>query len=126
VDISITDAELELMRVLWKKSPLNARQITQQLSADKGWHRKTVNTLLSRLRDKLAVSAKKHDDGVNYFEPLVDHESFHRTATSEFIDQLFGGEIAPLIACFAKERPLSDQQIAELKTMLSELSDDGK
>lgn len=124
MDISITDAELVLMRLLWKENPLNSRQITERLASSKDWHRKTVNTLLGRLEKKSVLSARKHEDGIKYFTPIVEKAEYSRTATSQFVDRLFGGEIAPLVASFAKKRPLSSEQIAELQSLLKEFSDD--
>ena len=81
-------------------------------------------TLLSRLEKKSALLAHKKPDGINYFTPLVDEATYMRMATSHFVDRLFGGNIAPLIASFARDRPLDSAQLAELQGLLKELSDD--
>lgn len=123
MDVGITHAELALMRLIWRNSPLNARQITDKLAPEKDWHRKTVNTLLGRLKKKGALATHKQDDGINYYTPLVEEEAYHQATTSIFVDQVFGGLIAPLVACFAKTRPLTTEQVAELRQLLEELSD---
>lgn len=51
----ITDAEWEVMIVLWKKLPKTAGQISQELSNSTGWKLNTVKTLISRLVKKRAV-----------------------------------------------------------------------
>lgn len=122
--VSITDAELALMRVLWKESPLNAREITQRLESEKDWHRKTVNTLLSRLEKKGAVRVENQRDGIKRFSPAVEKEAYARLATSQFVDQLFDGDIAPLVASFAGSRRLDSEQIRELRGLIQELSDE--
>lgn len=122
--VSITDAELALMRVLWQESPLNAREITTRLQSEKDWHRKTVNTLLSRLEKKGVVQVEKHRDGVKHFSPLIKKDDYARMATSLFVDQLFDGDIAPLVASFADSRRLDPEQLAELQGLLEELNDD--
>jgi len=119
----ITDAELVLMQLLWRESPLTAREITERLEPETHWHRKTVNTLLSRLEKKGALAAEKQH-GVNCFFPQIDQQSYEQSATSSFVDRLFGGNIAPLLASFAGKRPLDPDQVAELKGLLEELSDD--
>ena len=124
MEIAITDAELVLMRLLWKDHPLNAREITRRLEAETSWHRKTVNTLLSRLEKKEALGVERRDGGIKYYRPLVDEKSYTRSATLHFVDRLFGGEIAPLLARFAEDRPLNARQRAELQKLLKELSDD--
>ncbi len=124
MNITITDAELAVMKALWEASPLNARQITERLSAEKDWHRKTVNTLLSRLEAKGAIAAAKDESGVRQFTPRIEQEAWGHTAASELVDTLFDGELAPLVACFARNRPLSEQQIAELRRLVEELDDE--
>lgn len=125
MNISITDAELAVMKVLWEASPLNARQITERLSAEKDWHRKTVNTLLSRLETKGAIAASRDETSVRHFTPRIEQEDYGHTAASELVDTLFDGELAPMVACFARKRPLSEKQIAELRRLVEELEDDG-
>lgn len=124
MDIAITEAELAVMKVLWEHSPMNARQITDLLSEQKSWHRKTVNTLLSRLEKKGAIEGRSHEDSIRHYAPRIDRESYGRSAATELVDNLFGGDIAPLVACFAKGGRLTDSQIAELQKLLGELSDD--
>ena len=124
MELTITNAELVLMQLLWKESPLNAREITQRLQSETQWHRKTVNTLLSRLEKKSVLRVKKEQDGINYFSPLVDEATYRRVATSSFVDRLFDGDIAPLVASFAGGRSLDSKQRAELRGLLKELSDD--
>lgn len=124
MELTITDAELELMKLLWRENPLTAREITQRLLPHKQWHRKTVNTLLSRLEKKSAISVDREKDGVNYFSPLVAETTYMQSATSHFVDRLFGGNIAPLLASFAESRPLDSDQVSVLQDLLKDLSDD--
>lgn len=124
MDFTISNAELVVMRLLWRNSPLNAREITRHLQTEKQWHRKTVNTLLSRLEKKSAVQANVEDDGIKYFAPLLEEEAYMQSATSHFVDHLFDGKITPLIASFAGGRSLDTKEIAELQRLLEKLSDD--
>ena len=124
MDFTISNAELIVMRLLWRNSPLNAREITQHLQSEKEWHRKTVNTLLSRLEKKSAVLANVQDDGIKYFIPLLEENTYMQSATSNFVDHLFDGKITPLIASFAGGRSLETKEIAELQRLLEKLSND--
>lgn len=124
MSISITNAELTVMQALWKQGPLNARQITDQTQAERGWHRKTVNTLLARLVKKGAIAEEKPDGSVKVYSSLIEKDEYARAATSKLVDRLFGGDIAPLVASFADGRGLKTEQIEELKGLLDELADD--
>lgn len=121
--ISISDAEMHIMDVLWDNSPLTAATIAQRLEAKTGWHRKTVNTLLSRMVNKEALSFEPHRSGKQYF-PLIAREDYGQEVASQMVKRLFGGRVAPLVAHFAEEQSLSKQDIEELKSILKELSDD--
>ncbi|MEM9530318.1 MAG: BlaI/MecI/CopY family transcriptional regulator [Pseudomonadota bacterium] len=120
---NISESELRIMRVLWGNAPLSAADIDEQLQAETGWHRKTVNTLLSRLVSKEAVGFEPHRSGRRYF-PLIAQADYSQAAASQMIDRLFGGRVAPLVAHFVEEQGLSKEDIEELKTILGDLSDE--
>ena len=52
----ITEAELEVMEVLWQGEDLTLAQVKEAVSARKGWSGDTVKTLLRRLVEKGAVA----------------------------------------------------------------------
>ena len=111
------------MEVLWADSPLPASDIAQVLAAQKKWNIKTIKTLLSRLVDKQALSTSK--DGRRYlYAPLVSRESYAATAARTLSDRLFGGRAAPLVAHLAEGGGLTDEDIAELETLLAELKNE--
>ena len=53
----ISDAESQVMAVLWRRSPLSSEEIVGELQQAIDWHEKTIRTLLNRLLGKGAVSA---------------------------------------------------------------------
>lgn len=118
----ITQAELSVMEVLWKKSPLPASDIAVALM-QKSWNIKTVKTLLSRLVEKQALSTTK--DGRRFlYAPLISRETYAARTAQTLSDRLFGGRAAPLVAHLAEGRGLSDADIAELEAILAELKND--
>ncbi len=121
--IKISDAEMHVMGVLWNNSPLTAADIAQILEPQTGWHRKTVNTLISRLVKKQALTFVAHRSGKQY-SPLIDRADYGQAAASHLVTRLFGGRVAPLVAHFAEEQTLTKQDIDELKAIVQELSDD--
>lgn len=121
----ITQAELDVMDVLWNESPLAASDVAERLSARKSWSAQTVKTLLSRLAEKGAVAHRP--DGRRYlYRPLVSRESYARKAAQTLVDRLFDGRAAPLVANLAETGALSEDDIVELEALLEELRRDGK
>ena len=54
----ISDAELQLLQLLWDDSPLGATEIFDRIPADRDWTLATVKTFLSRLVTKGAVTVE--------------------------------------------------------------------
>ncbi|MEH7060984.1 BlaI/MecI/CopY family transcriptional regulator, partial [Bacillus wiedmannii] len=45
----ISEAELEVMKVLWSKSPQTANEVIEALEVKMDWKPKTIRTLINRL-----------------------------------------------------------------------------
>ena len=115
----ISKTELEVMRVLWSCSPLNAKQIIDELNlvGDKLWHEKTVKTLLTRLVKKQAVGFEKQQRSYLY-RPLIEHQVYSEQASKSLIERLFSGRVSPLVATFAKNKKLAKEDVSELKKII--------
>ncbi len=48
----ISEAELEVMKVLWSKSPQTANEVIEELEKNMDWNPKTIRTLINRLVHK--------------------------------------------------------------------------
>ena len=121
----ITDAELYIMKILWKKSPLPASQIIDELKEETQWNPKTIHTLISRLVAKSVIGVQKESPCKLYF-PLVSEEYYRNVQTKSFLEKVYNGSFPLLIANFIKEEKLSDQEINELKTILDSQIDEGE
>ena len=65
----ISEAEFEVMKVVWKFAPINTNEITERLLKTTTWSAKTIQTLIKRLVTKGALTYKKK--GVYLFIPLL-------------------------------------------------------
>lgn len=120
MSLQITPAELEIMKVLWRKPGLGASEIADALENDRDWNIRTVKTLLSRLVEKGALQTTQ--DGRRFlYSPAVEKGTYQKKAAGQFVDRLFGGRAAPLIAQLADARGLSEDDIEELEALLGRL-----
>ena len=55
----ISDAEFEVMDIIWKYAPISTNEITDRLAQKKEWSPKTIYTMLSRLEKKAQFAMKK-------------------------------------------------------------------
>jgi predicted transcriptional regulator len=121
--ISITDAEAHVMQALWRRHPQEAREIAEELAKEKGWRRTTVNTLISRLEKKGAITVQEGSSPKRYV-PAIETAEYGRAVTRRLVDMVFDGRIAPLVASFAGDKKLPPEQLEELKALVEAMSDD--
>ncbi len=114
----ISEAEWEVMRVAWARGSVTAQDVVESL-ADHGWSPRTVKTLLNRLKTKGALGHEARGKAYVY-RPSVRMEDCVRRESQSFLDRVFGGATAPLLAHFVKRAKLSQNEIDELRKILAE------
>ena len=120
---AISPAELKVLEILWKNSPLSASQIIEALEDLESWHNRTIKSLINRLLKKKAIGYKQ--DGNRYlYYPKVNKNEYLESTSRSIIHRLFGGKISPLVAHFAKQEKISKEDLQELKAILQELESD--
>ena len=123
IKADISNAEFEVLDVLWDDYPATSSNLVERLSERKDWHHKTVKTLLSRLVKKQIVSYEQDGRQYRYF-PLIAREEYTQKETKSFINRLFDGKIAPLLAGFSSQNSLSKDEIKELKELIKKWEQD--
>jgi len=120
-DKRISDAELDLMEVLWAASePLTSAEIIERLEAQRDWSPATVKTMLSRLAAKGALTHR--EDGRRFlYSPAIERDFYVGRESRRFVERLFGGRLSPLVARLAEEDALDDDDIAAIEALLKEL-----
>ena len=120
-DKRISDAELDLMEVMWAADePLTSAEVAERLEAKRGWSLATIKTMLSRLVAKGAISHR--EDGRRFlYSPAIEREAYVGSESRRFVERLFGGRLSPLVARLAEEDALDDKDIAEIEALLKEL-----
>ena len=121
MDRRISDAELQVMEVLWAANgPLTATEVADRIDPERGWSLATVKTMLSRLAAKGALSHR--EDGRRYiYSAEIERDSYVGLESRRFVDRLFGGRLSPLVARLAEEDVLDDDDIAAIEAILKEL-----
>lgn len=115
---NISDAEWEVMKILWKKSPLTSTQIIEAMKDNTSWSPKTIHTLISRLVKKEAVQVEKGSSLYEY-TPKYTKNELRNYETKSFIKKIYDGSINLLISNFLKEEKLTPDEIKELKDILN-------
>jgi predicted transcriptional regulator len=120
VTARISAAESQIMEALWTSGPLTADELVREVGTAQGWGGATVKTLTNRLLKKKAIASVREDGRVRY-NPLVTREEYLTGESQGLLDRLFGGELAPMVAHYAKHRALSDEEVERIKRLIAEL-----
>jgi predicted transcriptional regulator len=115
----VSDAEREILRVLWEQGPATVREVQERLAAD--WQRSTVITLLQRLEAKGYVDSDKSGHAF-IFRAIVSRDDLVHQKMRELADELCGGRAAPLLLSFAQRQKFSAEEVAELRKLIDDLS----
>lgn len=118
-NISIGDAELEIMKVIWKaKESITSLDIGKEVE-DKGWKKTTIATFLTRLVEKGALSADKQGK-LYYYTPLVTEKEYRESQTKNLIKTLYNGSVRDFAVSFFEEQKLSNDDIKELRAIFED------
>jgi BlaI family penicillinase repressor len=114
----ISEAEWEVMRVAWARGSVTAQEVVDALPGH-GWSPRTIKTLLNRLKTKGALGYEARGKAYVY-RPAVRQEDCVRQESQSFLDRVFAGSAAPLLAHFVKRAKLTPEELDELKRILRE------
>ncbi len=118
-NISIGEAELEIMKVIWRaKEPVTSLDIGKEVE-DKGWKKTTIATFLARLVEKGALYAEKQGK-LYYYTPLIAEKEYRKSQTKNLIKTLYNGSVREFAVSFFEEQKLSDKDIEELKAIFED------
>lgn len=117
--VELSDAEWQIMNLVWDRQPIMAQDIIAALKAPSGWTAATIRTMLHRLVKKGALEYTP--DGNRYlYKAAVRKAECVRRAARSFLDRVFDGEAAPLLAHFVRSAKFTPEELAELRKLLDQ------
>jgi BlaI family transcriptional regulator, penicillinase repressor len=122
---TLSEAEMEVLRVLWEQGPATVRQVNQSLR-DQGrtWAYTTVQTLLQRLQLKGCVASET--SGIAHvFRASASRDEIIRDRLKDVADQLCEGASAPLVLALVEGHRYSADEIARFRALLDRLENKG-
>lgn len=115
----ISDAEWEVMNVIWGRSPITANEVVQGLAGKTDWSPRTVKTMLNRLVRKGVLGFRQAGKAYLY-APKVRREACVKQESRSFLQRVFAGQPTPMLVNLVKNTELSPKDIEELRKILKE------
>ena len=120
----ISEAEFEVMKVIWKYAPINTNEITEKLTQTTNWSPKTIQTLIKRLVSKKALTYEKQSR-VFVYTPLIKEDEYIRRESNTFLNRFYDGNITSMLVSYIEDNKLSETEIDTLRSLLSEKQNKG-
>jgi predicted transcriptional regulator len=118
----VSDAELEVLKVLWAGGPATVRAVATALrKRRRNLAYNTVLTLLSRLRDKGYVDADRRETA-HLFRAVVSRDDLVGSSLAALADRVCDGTASPLLLALVRDQRLSPDEIAHLRALLDTLT----
>jgi len=120
----ITDTELSLMTELWQRPSATVQELTEALYGNTAPALlATVRKLLDRLEAEECVT-RDRSKWPHHYMAVLKRDDLAGKRLQEAADELYEGELAPLLTHLVRSQKLSADDRANLRKMLDEL--DGK
>lgn len=114
----ITDAELEVIQVLWKKGKCKLSEIIAELSKEKERNKNTIKTLLYRLVDKGMVKSIKLSSQEFYYDVTISEKKYLKQENSSFLSKLYNGNVNNMLLNFVEDKKISKAELQKLIDIL--------
>lgn len=114
----ISEAEYEVMKIVWKHAPISTNEITERLTQTTTWSPKTIHTLIKRLVTKGVLSYEKQSR-VFVYTPLVAEREYIGQESNSFLKRYYDGDITAMLSAYIEDDKLSETEIDTLRSLLS-------
>jgi predicted transcriptional regulator len=116
-----TDAELAILRILWKRGPSTVRQVYEIAATDRALAYTTTLKLLQIMTDK-GLTLRREEGRGHVYAASHKEEEMQRRLVDDLLDRAFGGSAAKLVLQALDTLPASAQEREEIRRLIDEKS----
>jgi predicted transcriptional regulator len=117
--------EIEVLRYLGDQAPLCVGDVADHFAKTSGQARTTVLTIMERLRKK-GYLTRKRIQGVYHYSPKISKHELLQGLVKTFVHTTLAGSVSPFVAYLSEGGPVSEQDLEQLKQLVSDLEHDRK
>ena len=116
--ISISESEWVVMKIVWSDPPKTLQEILNSLKHT-DWSTTTIQTYLARLVKKGALKTERQGKGYLYY-PAVLESDCQLAESKSFLSRVYDGSLSQMVRGFVKSGSLSEDELRELKQLIAE------
>ena len=113
----LTEAEWEIIQVVWEHEPCAAPEVQEELVARKKWTYSTVKTLMDRMVTKGLLTTERIRNLILY-RAAIRRQDAQRGELLRMVKRAFGGAFTPMMQFMLESDTLSQKELDELQGMI--------
>ena len=110
----LTEAEWEIMRVVWEREPCAAGTVQEALAATRDWCYATVKLTMDRMVAKGFLEINRIRN-LQLFRSCISEVEARRGELRKMLKRAFGGALTPMLKFLVQYEGLSKDEAAELR-----------
>ena len=116
----LSKAELDILKILWEKSPLSIREVHNKIPSEYGWAYSTTKTMMDRMLKK-GYLQRSNFHGVNIYNTLISKPAGLARFVNFFATKVLETDVSQVVGMFTGGHSLSEDEVKELEILLQRL-----
>ena len=117
-----TDAELEILTVLWSRGPCTVRDVHEVIAQRRPAQYTTILKLMQIMAEKRLVR-RDEENRAHVYEASRPREWTQRQLAGDLLERAFGGSAAEMMIGALGARKASKKELAEIRRLLDEFEE---
>jgi predicted transcriptional regulator len=116
-----TDAEIDILAVLWRMGPATVREVHEALGKDSGYTT-TLKQMQLMMEKGLLIRSERFRSHV--YEPGIPQEQTQKQIAADLLKRAFNGSAKNLLLGALSAQPASSDELAEIRKMIDKFAKD--
>jgi len=117
---NLTEADSVIMELLWRDGEVGSNAITEEIEDKLNWSRQTVRTYLTRLMEKGLIDARKINERVLRYYPIVSREEYAADKAKSLCNKYYGN-VSQMVAGIVDNENISESDLNELENLIKQM-----
>ncbi len=116
-NVELTEAEWEIMKIVWEKEPCAAGTVQESLAETRDWAYSTVKTTMDRMAEKGFLEIERIRN-LQLFKSCVSEVDAKRGEFRKMLKRAFDGALTPMMQFLIEHEGLSKDEAAQLRKLV--------
>lgn len=113
--------ELRFAELIWENAPISSGELVKLCARELEWKKSTTYTVLKKLCEQGLFQNQGGTVTV-----LVSRQDYQARQSKQFVADTFSGSLPAFLAAFAQGAPLSQKDIADIRTLIDRFEQEGQ